>query len=159
LEEIAKTPPRWDTYDEFDGDDVSRLWKSIEFLDLTHSSLGALAKRARRKQNYELAVRIDQVQENVNLALVQLDPENWPRRGFMNFRDDPKRLQAALQCLEQAFMLFRDGYEQISVDIEALRGRHRPWVMETPIIYRQLRDAVYALQKYPACAKDVSVKQ
>jgi len=156
LEEIDGKSPRWETYDDhwnFPPDNDWRLWESIEVLDITHSLLRDLTRRARRKHKQELAIRIDQIRQNVNLTLFQLDPDNWRRHRFMDFKDDRRRLQTALKCLQQAFMLFRDGYEQISLEVEASR-RKDCWVMGTPAIYRQLRDSSYALEKYLACAKD-----
>lgn len=152
LEQITGTGPRWETYHDVNRRGGHwRLWNSIEALDITLSLIGDLARRARRKRKHELSIRIDQVQECVNLALIQLDPDNWRRHRFMDFSDNTRRLKAALECLEQAFMLFRDCYEQISVDVEALRGRDRSSVLSTLAIYRQLRDAAYGLEKYLAC--------
>jgi hypothetical protein len=123
LEDVKQSPPRWDTYPEPRALH-DRLWDSIDALDIVHEDLGFLAKRARRKHRNELAIRIDQARENVSLALSHLDP-HWPE-DFVNFEEDVSSLRTALECLQQALMLFSDAHEQISVDIEAPR-RRKSW--------------------------------
>ena len=147
LEKELSRPKRWDSYDDFElpGSDW-RLWNSIEILDITYASLKDLVRRARQKHRQDHAVSLDGIAENVNLALIQIDPDNWPRR-FMGFKSDAKRLNAALEHLRQALDLFSPKYISISVEVEAKQPPGM-WMINTPAIYRQLRDSIYALERY-----------
>lgn len=144
LKQIVGYPLRWEIHD------LDSLWHAIWDLRAAYDFLAYLANRAKEKRKKDLWIRIDQAQECVNLALGQLDPNNWhpkrQRNHFKELTDNPKRLESAAELLQQALMLFSEGYEQISIEVEA--DRRKWYARTTPFIYRWLRDAVYSITTY-----------
>jgi len=146
LEDAKRSPLPWD--DAIHGNAHDRLFASIESLDFVHSDVGILLRRARDRGHVDLAVTLQRVHADVDHALELLDPQHWPDQGLQTaIVDDVEDLKAAQPCLAEAFNLFSENYERISLDLDAPR-RRTSWMPWTPVIYRRLRAATCGLEMF-----------
>ncbi|MEM3734631.1 MAG: GNAT family N-acetyltransferase [Nitrososphaerales archaeon] len=149
LIEAVKEGYKWDIEKlPFEGKDL-KLWNSVEALNFSLFSLKHLLKKAgskKRKEYYDILQRLISLLDE---ALKLLDPDNYAKgRGFQNVTFNEESLREALTKLEEVFQLYRQHYYLLSINVEVERVAGRSHVMETPIIYGQLRNAIYGIRRY-----------
>jgi hypothetical protein len=151
LEKVKKEPTRRDEYHNLNLQSSDwRLWNSVEVLDITLSFIPDFLREARRRRKHQVDDKLRKTQQLIDEALKHLCPMGWkqPKKIFGNITLHKDELKKACDLLWKSLQIWDSIYLDVSVELEA--KKRGPWTVVTPIIWKQLRNAIYGLEKYLA---------
>lgn len=149
LDELLQKPLKWDLYDDVNLPGLDwRLWNSVEILDITLSRVEELIEAAKKRRKTTHLHRLEAISTLIDEAIGFLDPWSWrePRKSFKRMTTKRSNLQKALMRLEEALEDYLQIYLDVSINLEA--KRRGGWIVNTPHIVNELRNATYGLKQF-----------